>query len=852
MRARLVRLDSTKRTRRKLGDALGCVGTALGARPVLSVVVTASALAALSAGLVTAELHDAFLDAWVPEGARALQERRLFESLFHDDPLARVARLVVTPRPPLRDVLAPEPLAEAAALVGAVERLRTDPGNHSLASLCGRPFEGSGECFALSVLGYWGGAAPPPNRTAAELKRDVAAGLLFSAGVPVEQERVLGCIERDAGGGAVQSAGALSFTWFLDGRREREVREFEHDFLDLVERADLPHVVADAYADVSLERELREQQRSASDIGLVAASYVTIFLFVALVNSDGAPPSRSRVLLALGGVVLIALTLCATLGVVSAFGLRLTPLDLQALPLLLVAVGVDDMFIVSAAFADEVRRDDGAVGGRDALRRCLRCAGPSVVLTSLTSTAALATATIIDVPATRTFCIVAAVGVALSLVSCLAAYAPLVLLDHERAVGGRADCVPCVRGVSTVTGGGSKRPFARVLVTHWYAPLLRRRCTQLAAILGYVALLAAGIHQIVAKLEIGLEPSSLTVSGSSLDRYLHVERRCNADIGPSLYLVVYGDLDYVDLRVSGPIDDAVAELEASAITDPPVVYSWLRAFHNQFVPYFAPTGCVPNCTRSESLELIGSFTDSIVGESYRGDLALSNVTGVDASRVRTRHVPLPDVRSTLDAIRAARAVAERLDGRLRPLGGRAFVYSNSYVFYEQFFSARRDYLVAVCTASAVVSLLVSLVAGIRVGVAVALGLLSVQLLLLGALPLLGLRLNALTNVMIVAVIGLSDEYIEHIAFGIVSLGEADEHLTVYDRVAESLSTYIQPVSNAAASTVLGLLPLAFTQSPVLREITFRILVAAVPIAWVHGVVLLPALALAASGWRAPS
>jgi len=59
---------------------------------------------------------------------------------------------------------------------------------------------------------------------------------------------------------------------------------------------------------------------------------------------------KSRVLTGFVGVLLVCLSVFASLGLTAAVGTEFTPTITQVLPFLALGLGVDDMFVVTASF----------------------------------------------------------------------------------------------------------------------------------------------------------------------------------------------------------------------------------------------------------------------------------------------------------------------------------------------------------------------------------------------------------------------------------------------------------------------------------------------------------------------
>lgn len=110
----------------------------------------------------------------------------------------------------------------------------------------------------------------------------------------------------------------------------------------------------------SVQDELRRE--SYTDAGIVAASYAAMLGYVAFALTT-LPPSRrhalqllvlSRAGLAAGGVAIVVASAAGGAGLASMFGAWSTLISLEVIPFLVLAIGVDNMFVLAHALARQV------------------------------------------------------------------------------------------------------------------------------------------------------------------------------------------------------------------------------------------------------------------------------------------------------------------------------------------------------------------------------------------------------------------------------------------------------------------------------------------------------------------
>lgn len=116
----------------------------------------------------------------------------------------------------------------------------------------------------------------------------------------------------------------------------------------------------------------------------------------------------------------------------------------QVTPFLVLAIGVDNMFLLAQLEANLA----GIFDVRDRIQACLGAAGPSIALASLCEVLAFAVAAATPMPAVRSFAIVAAVAVLLDFLLQLTAFVAFLSLTSERRRDGTLVCFQCWRPTS--------------------------------------------------------------------------------------------------------------------------------------------------------------------------------------------------------------------------------------------------------------------------------------------------------------------------------------------------------------------------------------------------------------------
>jgi Niemann-Pick C1 protein len=175
---------------------------------------------------------------------------------------------------------------------------------------------------------------------------------------------------------------------------------------------------------------------------------------------------RSKVALGLFGISLVILSVASSVGSFSAIGVKVTLIIAEVIPFLVLAVGVDNVFILvheldrqnqmhgpnapgysAISPTSTVQRaqiestneesDTGSVptyrSAEDRVARTLAKMGPSILLSTITETVAFALGALVPMPAVRNFALYAAGSVLLNAFLQVTVFVSALALDLRRA-----------------------------------------------------------------------------------------------------------------------------------------------------------------------------------------------------------------------------------------------------------------------------------------------------------------------------------------------------------------------------------------------------------------------------------
>ncbi|KAK9900026.1 multidrug efflux transporter AcrB transmembrane domain-containing protein [Cystobasidium minutum MCA 4210] len=307
--------------------------------------------------------------------------------------------------------------------------------------------------------------------------------------------------------------------------------------------------------------------RSSTSKGSISSALRTIFV-------------DSKFTLGLVGIAIVLLSVSTSVGIFSLCGVKVTLIIAEVIPFLVLAIGVDNVFILlhelqrqnarayqnvraitgpggihpallavgggaSTGYDEEMMEDDEDDGfdesdlpsAEERIARALGRMGPSILLSASCQTVAFGLGAAVGMPAVRNFAIYAAGAVAINALLQITVFVAFMTLDLKRIESSRVDCFPCVK-----LGSSRDRLFAHQresvvirFIRSVYAPFLLKRKVKLGIMALFSGLFVAS-WICTDYISLGLDQrlalprkSYLVDYFNDLDEYLQV--------GPPVYFV---------------------------------------------------------------------------------------------------------------------------------------------------------------------------------------------------------------------------------------------------------------------------------------------------------------------------
>ncbi|XP_030628972.1 NPC intracellular cholesterol transporter 1 [Chanos chanos] len=883
-------------------------------------------VASCSAGLVYMQVTTDPVQLWSSPSSQARQEKDYFDS--HFGPFYRTEQLIITtvngswdtfqpnmgPDVPFGPPLAKDILHQVLDLQTDIENLEAkyDGQTVKLKDICLAPLAPYNDnCTILSVLNYYQNSHQVLDHIIQDeflVYADYHSHFLYCVsapaslndtgplhdpclgtyGGPIFPWLVLGGYD----GTNYNNATALVITfpvnnYLNDTEKIGKALAWEKEFISFVKNYSNPNITISFSAERSIEDEI--DRESNSDIATIVISYIIMFVYISLalghIHSFRRILVDSKVSLGIAGILIVLSSVACSLGIFSYAGVPLTLIVIEVIPFLVLAVGVDNIFIIVQTYQRDVRMPQEEL--HQQIGRILGDVAPSMFLSSFSETVAFFLGALSNMPAVRTFSLFAGLAVFIDFLLQVSCFVSLLGLDVKRQESNRLDILCCVKlseGQEEKTDGllfrFFKKVYAPFVLTDWMRPLV---------VAVFVGILSFSIA-VTNKVEIGLDQTlSMPDDSYVLDYFRNMSKYLHT--GAPVYFVVEDGHDYRTLEgqnaVCGGVgcnnDSLVQQVySASLISDYTRIAftpsSWLDDYFDWVKPqstccrYYNTTGAFCNasvvdksCIHCRPMTASGKKRPT--GEDFMkflpmflmdnpnpkcgkgGHAAYStavdlkgNVTDVGATYFMTYHTILQSSADFIDAMKMARELADNITHsmELEGKGYKVFPYSVFYVFYEQYLTIAHDTAFNLGVSLAAIFVVSTILLGFELWSAILVCLTIAMILvnMFGVMWIWGISLNAVSLVNLVMSCGISVEFCSHIvrAFSISTKS------TRVERAQDALAHMGSSVFSGITLTKFGgILILALSKSQIFQIFYFRMYLAIVLLGAAHGLIFLPVL-----------
>ncbi|EYE92084.1 sphingolipid transporter NCR1 [Aspergillus ruber CBS 135680] len=898
----------------KLNSALGAlfsrIGGACARFPAITIITSIVVVGLMSLGWLRFTVETDPVRLWVSPSSPAAQEKAYFDENFGPFYRAEQAFLVNDSAPGgYGRILDYDTLSWWFDVESRVRRMISLERELILDDVCFKPTGDA--CVIQSVTGYFGGTVwnLDPDTWEERLRHcldspgDVSCLPDFSQ--PLKPEMILGGYEHT---GDPFDAQALVATWVVNNHAQGSEGEakamdwedsFKRIFEVVQEEANERGLRVSFNAEISLEQELNKSTNT--DAKIVVISYIIMFIYASLAlgsvtvtwRSLFSNPAnalvQSKFTLGIVGIAIVLMSVSASVGLFSVTGVKATLIIAEVIPFLVLAVGVDNIFLIVHEFERiNVSHPDEEIDERVA--RAVGRIGPSIFLSAITETVAFALGIFVGMPAVKNFAAYAAGAVFINAILQITMFISVLALNQKRVESLRADCLPCLTVRKANSSGMPDEPLyedqeaesgLQRFIRKVYAPIILERRVKAVVVIAFLGLLTAGLA-LIPKLPLGLDQRIALPSDSYLIQYFndlddyfgtgqpvyfvtrnvnvtersHQQQLCGRFTSCDEYSLPF----VLEQESKRPNVSYIAGSVASWIDD---FFYWLNpqqdcckengkiCFEDRAIPWNISLYGMPE--GDEFVHYVQKWIESPTDAScpLGGKAPYSNALVIDPKRImtsatnfRTSHAPLRTQDDYIQSYISARRIADDIS---REHNIDVFPYAKSYIFFDQYVSIVQLTGTLLGSAVAIIFAITSTILGsIATGVVVTTTVVMIVVDIIGTMAIAGVSLNAVSLVNLVICVGIGVEFCAHIARAFMFPSRtimAQVPTKFRGKNARAWTALVNVggsvFSGITVTKLLGVCVLAFTRSKIFEIYYFRVWLALVVFAAIHALIFLP-------------
>lgn len=887
-------------------------------RPIIIMVMSLFVCLFLSSGLLLHfDVTTSPVDLWVSPHSRARQDMEYFNK--HFGPFYRIQQIIITPTNqdnffyPVTvnhetvniswsPVFEQDFLLAALDLQLKIESLTAVYENETvqLKDICLSPLKPfSSECAIQSLFSFFQNKANLlKNKSSylshfkmcSESRQDSKCFAPY--GGPIDStEVVIGGFEDSK----YETAQALVITIplknYYDPDKNLNSQLWEKEFLKFMQNFSHPLMEVAYKAERSIHDEI--ERGSHSDLLTVAISYILMFCYITVSLGEFHECKtllvESKFTLGLFGVLIVLVSVISSLGLFSYIGVPATLIIVEVIPFLVLAVGVDNIFILVQAFQREEKRPSENL--EDRICFVVGKVAPSMLLSSISMSSCFFIGALTEMPAVKLFALYAGVSLLVNFFLQMTCFLALFILDSRRQENHRLDGCCCIsvskkqQRNSALRKGLMYKTFKNV-----YAPFLMKDFVRYIVVVVFLGWFCSSMA-VLNKIDIGFDQKLSVPEDSYLLKYfIYLEKYLS--VGPPVYFVIKDGLNYSDINIQNKIcathlscaaDSLPTQLGRMAVVKNRtyIAFQPLSWLDNYFEFLEARSCCYfykknqshcpsnigsknrvscKSCqardpmllTEDDFNERLGYFlSDAPWAHCPKGGKAMfssavemlskDNKTVIGATNFMTYHTVLKSSRDFYQALDWARKISENISMTMSTNNTevKVFPYSLVHVFYEQYLTMWSDTIRSLCLSTSAVFIATFLLLGLDIHSAaiVTLTVSTIVINLMGLMYWWNISLNAVSLVNLVVAVGISVEFCSHLTRSF-ALSEKSNHVL---RAQEALCQMGTSILSGITLTDCGILVLAFAKSQIFQVFYFRMYLGIIAFGTVHGLVFLPVL-----------
>ncbi|KAK2576131.1 hypothetical protein KPH14_007462 [Odynerus spinipes] len=688
---------------------------------------------------------------------------------------------------------------------------------------------------------------------------------------------------------------------YLDEKKLEPALKWEDRFINFMKEwttNEKPDFMDVAYvAERSIQDEL--DRTSKAEVKTMIISYVVMFVYIAfaLGKMRGSVKKcfgSSKIVVSIGGIIIVMASVASSLGIFGYVGVPTTLLTIEVIPFLVLAVGVDNIFILVQTYQRNRKQPEESIP--DHLGRITAMVGPSMLLTSMSELFCFLIGTFSSMPAVNTFAMYASVSIVINFLLQITAFISLLSLDAARSESTRLDVLCCIITNKRSHVECDDPGIVHTLFERVYASFLMKKPVRITVLILFVAMLTIHVA-VLPNVDVGLDQKLSMPADSYVLKYFEYMEDL-LSMGSPVYFVVTEGLNYSNTKVQNAIcggqecnADSLYTQIHSAANQPAVSYlsksasSWIDDYFDwstiptccryfpsnnsfcphdetlgkgscklcnikinetnsrpdethfrKYIPYFVSDIPDENCAKAGR----PSYLDAI---NYYYDR--NGMIDIGDTYFMGYHTPLKTSADWYESLRMARTIAANItkminNAKLTDKQISVFPYSVFYVFYEQYLTIWEETYFSIGLSLVVIFIVTLLLTGISVfsAIIVVVTVFMIVCNIGGLMYWWNIQLNAVSLVNLVMAAGISVEFCSHIVHSYL----ISQARTKIARTSQALSmTGSSVFSGITLTKFVGIAVLGFAKSQIFRVFYFRMYLGIVLFGATHGLIFLPVL-----------